>query len=488
MPVASPQRLWFERLMAIVATANLGLVLFNLSYVPGRDFWLQGKLPIPLTKLVIQVPMPAQITARYDPIKGIEPHRETQLYLETIQQLQQQKSEFGLDSLQVQATLQHLRSLSSEMIDTNPFQIANKTGTLEKIKNRMRTHIFGTKQNTSSRQAFNIFWSTDYLTATNWDQELNWFSTQIVPLIQTNYFRSLGENGQFTDNFGLIDLPFNLLFALEFLCRTYYISRRQRGVLWRDAMLWRWYDGLLFFPFWLVLPNWAWLRVLPVAIRLDQAKLINMDRLRQQVTQGFVASVAQEMSEAVVLQLLGQLQVTLRRKDLLVGFLQAQPQNQTTPDHTDELMAIATLVINVALTKVLPQLKPDLVAILGHNLEKLLSQSPGYSNLKSLPGLESLPSLLAERLANELIDALYHNLPKHQEDPVGAELTQALVQHTRQAFIQEIQQQEVLEEVQALLNDWLEDIKANYRPPHPEPSWPPRVDPSQPRLKMLKKG
>ena len=56
------RNLWFERIMAITATVNLGLVLFNLSYVPWRDFYLR-KLP--------------QIIQIYDPIKGIEPHRDT---------------------------------------------------------------------------------------------------------------------------------------------------------------------------------------------------------------------------------------------------------------------------------------------------------------------------------------------------------------------------------------------------------------------------
>ncbi len=64
----SPKRpqIYFERLMALTATVNLCLVLFNLSYVPWRDFYWR-RLP--------------QITQIYDPIKGIETHRETNNYL-----------------------------------------------------------------------------------------------------------------------------------------------------------------------------------------------------------------------------------------------------------------------------------------------------------------------------------------------------------------------------------------------------------------------
>lgn len=68
------RNLWFERLMAMIATVNLCLVLFNLSYVPWRDFYLR-KLP--------------EITQIYDPIKGIELQRETGNYLATVKELEE---------------------------------------------------------------------------------------------------------------------------------------------------------------------------------------------------------------------------------------------------------------------------------------------------------------------------------------------------------------------------------------------------------------
>jgi hypothetical protein len=73
------KNLWFERLMAIAATANLALVAFDLSYISWRDFWLRR-----VTIL--------SITQWYDPIKGIEPHRDTQQYLESVDLLTQELS------------------------------------------------------------------------------------------------------------------------------------------------------------------------------------------------------------------------------------------------------------------------------------------------------------------------------------------------------------------------------------------------------------
>ncbi|MGH1396638.1 MAG: hypothetical protein ACRAVC_21780, partial [Trichormus sp.] len=110
------QNLYFERLMAAIATLNLCLVLFNLTYVPWRNFYLRN-FP--------------ELTRIYDPIKGIEPHRETNNYLATINALEAQVSQTGLTSPQAKAKLDELSRLSREMVDNNPFADANKSGTLQ---------------------------------------------------------------------------------------------------------------------------------------------------------------------------------------------------------------------------------------------------------------------------------------------------------------------------------------------------------------------
>ncbi|HEY9874724.1 MAG TPA: hypothetical protein V6D12_14895, partial [Candidatus Obscuribacterales bacterium] len=65
---------WWAKIIAIVAVINLALVLFDLSYIPWRDLYLRE--------------FPSIVTS-YDPFKGIEPHRATQKYLNTVDQLAQ---------------------------------------------------------------------------------------------------------------------------------------------------------------------------------------------------------------------------------------------------------------------------------------------------------------------------------------------------------------------------------------------------------------
>jgi hypothetical protein len=265
---------WFERCIAILALINLGLVFFDLTYVALRDFYLQV-LP-PLTRI-------------YDPVKGIEPHPETQNYLYKVNELQEEILQTGLQSTQAANLLSELRLVSSQMIEDNPFDVANKSGTLAKIKNEIRLRT----NEQSARAAFATFWSQTYLSQQLWQSEINFFDSQIRPLIETNYYRDIDKVGNFVNLFWLIDLPFVIIFALEYLSRTFYISRRNPNLNWLEAILRRWYDLFLLLPF------WRWLRVIPVTIRLYQAHLLNLEPVRAQLNHDFAVSFAGELTEMV---------------------------------------------------------------------------------------------------------------------------------------------------------------------------------------------
>ncbi|MEH1830259.1 MAG: hypothetical protein V7L22_33805 [Nostoc sp.] len=436
---SSKQRnLWFERLMAITATVNLGLVLFDLSYVPWRDFYLR-KLP--------------QIVEIYDPIKGIERHRETKNYLELVKALEEQVSQTGLQSPQVNSRLEEIRRLSNEMIDTNPFAGVNKSGTLEKIKKRMRDRI----HNESAKQSFATFWSQPYISQKGWVQEINFFNDSIRPLIASNYYRKIGENGEFVDDFWLIDLFFVILFGVELLGRTFLLRRQHPGLSWLEAVLWRWYDLFLLLPF------WRWLRILPVVVRLDQAQLLNLHPVRRQLNQGIVANFAEELTEIVVVRVINQVQGSIQRGEL-TSWLSQQENLRPYIDinNVNEVEAIAGLLVKTIVYQVLPEIQPAIVAILRHNIETVFHQVPVYRNLQNLPGVGQAQTQLSEQLATQITTNLYKTLVSAVEDPVGAKLTSQLVETFSKVLGSQIKEKHVLSEIQSLLFDFLEEIKLNY--------------------------
>lgn len=431
------KRLWFERLMAIATLLNLSLVAFDLSYIPWRDFYLR-KLP--------------ELTQWYGSnFKGIEPYRSTNTYLQTVAALEEQIIQTGVRSPQTLSLLEKLRSQSAEMVDEDPFQTADKSGTLERIKRRMREHM----GQESSKQAFETFWSPAYLSQTNWNAATTFFNRQIAPLIRTNYFRGIDENGAPIDLFWKIDLTFVVLFGIELLARTFALSRLDK-VTWLDALLWRWYDLLLLLPF------WRWLRIIPVLVRLNQAKLVDLKPLSDRLTKGLVTSVAVELTEVVILRAIDQLQALIRQGEISRWLLQSSDgQRYIDLNNVDEGKAIAQHLVTLLVYQVLPQVKPDVEAFMHHALTRILSASPAYSGLERLPGIGNWSNQLTQQLVSQVSQNTYQALIAALEDPVGTDLLQRLVDRFGSSLKTQAQQG-ASEEIQALLVAMLEEFKINY--------------------------
>jgi hypothetical protein len=430
---------WLEKLTASLALLNLILVMFDLSYIPWRDVYLQ-RFP--------------GLTTLYDPLKGIEPHRETQGYLKTVQQLEQRLAQVNLQDAQVQSLLSQLREQSTAMIRDNPFQLANKTGTLERIKNKMRQHM----NNKSATQSFNTLLSVAHLSQAGWEKEFVFFNQQIRPLIATNYFRHYGENGDFIDRFWQIDSLFIAFFGLEFLVRTYFLSRH-RTISWIDAMLWRWYDIFL------LLPVWQYFRVIPVMVRLDQAGLVNLEHIRLQINRGVATSLGAEMTSLVVVRVLNLAQDTLRRGDALraIARLQLSRANPNQPLNKDsKLDDLLLRILQVGVHQVIPKIQPDLVALVSQVLENALQRSLVYQGVQQIPVVGELPKELAQQLVGNLSQALYDLLSNSLEDPEIAQIAEQLTQHLSEALRLTLHHQNTVQDIQWLIAELLEEVKLQY--------------------------
>ncbi|MGK7895070.1 MAG: hypothetical protein AB4372_15975 [Xenococcus sp. (in: cyanobacteria)] len=462
--VKKRRNLWFERIMALLATLNLILILFDLTYVPLRDFWFNGQVRIGYIKsayveiegvsLDLIPENLSHIITKYDDFKGIVPHRATEAYLNKIKELEQQLDSNSLDSPEIKGTLAELRDLSVNMVDNDPFAIAGKSGTLERIKNIMREHLPNPEN--SSKEAFREFWSADHL-RNQTAEELAFMQREILPLMKTNYFRYWGENNRYIDNFGLLDFPFGLIFALEFICRTWYISRTYTGVNWRDAMLWRWYDIFLFLPF------WRWLRVIPTVIRLNTAQIINLVSIQKQISQGIVAGIAEDITEVVVIRVIGQMQSSIRQGEITNFLTATESHSYIDLNDINETAELAKIVANTLADRVLPQIQPEAEALLKYSIEKAIQQSSAYQGISLIPGGKNAVSNITQQLVSQSYQAFYTTLKiALQEDKKFEKLVESLIESIRQSFISEIQEKQSLVNIENLLVDLLEEIKVNY--------------------------
>jgi hypothetical protein len=433
------KRSWFNYGMALLAGVNLGLVAFDYSYIPWRDVYLRW--------------LPGFTDWYGAQFKGIEPERSTDAYLQLVNQLAAQVSLEGLNTPKSRMLLMQLRQQSTAMIDENPFAVANKSGTLEQIKNRMRDRM----GDDSAKQAFQQFWSPVYLQRVGWQQAYGFFNQDVRPLIATNYWRGIGENGLPIDRFWLIDIWFMGVFGLEFLGRTYFLNRRYPDTTWWDAMLWRLYDVPLFLPF------WRWLRVIPVTLRLNQSGLVNLQPLRGKLNRVLISQVAIELTEVVCLRLLDQTQSLVREGRLRHWVFDDTGQRRYIDiNGVNEVQTIVQLLSTTAVYQVLPQVKPEIDAVLSHSVESALSQAPAYQGLKFLPGFDTLSHQLTQQIASEVSKNLYLSLKRVLADEQGGELLAQLISRFSQHFATEIQQEGTIKKLQSLTLALLEEIKINY--------------------------
>lgn len=434
---SSRDHIWIKRWIAILAALNLILVFFDFTYLSARSLYLQI-LP--------------SLVQSYDPVKGIHPHPETQRYLERVAALKSQLAQTEVRSPQVAALLDELRADSQVLTQDDPFP-RHDDSILETIKQDLRSRT-GAE---SSFVAFDRFWSQDYLAQTGWQTEIKFWNQQIQPLIAANYYRQVNRFGQPIDYFWLIDLPFVIIFVIDFAIRNRALRRRRPELSWLEAVLRRWYDLFL------LIPIWQWLRAIPVAVRLQQVDLINLRPLQSEVRRDVAIGFAKGLTEVVGVQAIDQLQAAIRRGDVMQWLLYPEVRRAYVEvNDQNEIKAIVTRMADIVIHQVLPQIQPDLDTFVYYSLNHIFDQLPGYRQLQYVPGINRLPKQTTERFTKNLSKNAYQSLVQIWEDPEIAEITTQLAQSFRDTLVTELQKEHNTQEIENLLIDLLEEIKISY--------------------------
>lgn len=448
---APVSRFWlhWDRAVALWAGVNLIWVVFDITYLPLRTFWLQRNLtPLPQVPLVVPLTVLPDITPIYDPVKGIEPHRETEAWLAGFDQLDR-----ALQAAQPAAVVAPLRQrqlqLTLQMLNENPFAASGNSGTLEKLKNRLRQRA-GLD---SARQSAALLLSAPWQQSHDWAGERRFWRQQILPLVATSYWRSIDENGRPTDHFWRFDLLlFQSVFAFDIALRVLRLRRRFPALGWRDALLRRWIDLPLLLPF------WRWLRLVPVVERLSSAGLINVEPLRAAVSRAVVALLALELFEVLALQLVDGAQSLIRSPQWPRWIRGLRSHQSVAVGDQQELLELIRLWGPLLLGQVAPRLSPQLQALLGHALQQ---------SLRELPGGVVVPAGVSRQLASGMVDSLV-DLSRGtaerlaQSDARQLELLQGIGDRFWEELASALERGNTLESSQLLLCTLLQQLKFTY--------------------------
>lgn len=430
------QRSWWRKIVVLLMALNVIIVGFDLSYLSLRSFYLR------------HIP---EVTRLYDPLKGIQPHPDTETYLNTARQAADRISEQGVQDPQTQHILADLRRQSRDLFEQDPFIAANKPEIFAQLSQRMTNFINAR----TTVEAFTQFWSPTYLQESGWQNALRFFSRQIEPLLMINYLRDLDEYGQFIDRFWMVDAWFILVFACALILSFSQINAQQSEANLGDILMQRWYDWFL------VLPILRWLRVIPTVVWLHQSRTIDLERILSQLTREPAAYLADRVSMFALVRLINQLKDSVNNGDLGT-FLAGSEGSYLHIGKQDKLDLILDRLLQLTLFKVMPQVRPELEQMLKHNLNRAVKTSDVYQQLEEIPGLQVLPEDVLDRLADQLVRSSYEILSDSYSDEEGKRLLEQLSSELRRSLRQELQLEISRSELRVLLADLLEEVKVNY--------------------------
>ena len=123
---------------------------------------------------------------------------------------------------------------------------------------------------------------------------------------------------------------------------------------------------------------------------------------------------------------------------------------------------ISQRLFSVAIYKALPQVKPEVDALLYHSLNNALNLSPAYKNAQRLPGIGNLIEQISKQIVSDVSRNVYGTFISALEDSKGNELTQKLAEQFLQAFKEELQKERTIQEIESLTVALLEEVKVNY--------------------------
>ena len=282
--------LW-DLFMVWVVLINLSLILFDLTYLWLRPTYFN------------YVPV---VTRIWDPVLGIEPHPLTEELIEKAD-VAEKLLELDPSSAILAATLEDLRALTLRVFIENPFERSGQTKDLDAIKGTMARetgHATSRLRNPKTlAEIARDYWSgPPELLRHRFDL----FDRQIEPRLAMNYFRGYDLDGHLVDHFWKIDLPFLVLFWIEFMARWLLAVRLHTYARWYFFPIFYWYDLLSLIPVMALRPL-RLLRVVSIYMRLRQSELsrVGKDFLSRGVA--YISNIiTEEVSDRVAVRILSE--------------------------------------------------------------------------------------------------------------------------------------------------------------------------------------
>lgn len=427
--------------MVYLAFLNVALILFDMTYLWLRPVYFDLALPVVRT---------------YDEwVKGIEPHPETARYLETVNALEAAIREGG----DVASRLAEVEDRTAELFAENPFDRSGQGRNLARIEARTRrflTEALGQAIPPGAGAGELIVRLFDVPAAPVSEEELgarlDFFDEELLPLLALNYHRDYDLDGTFVDRFWLFDLPFLLIFAVEFLVRWALAIRRRRYPKWFLFPIFNWYDVLGLVPV-KELRFFRLFRIASIYVRLYKSdhSAIGED-IVSRTARYFANIINEEISDMVSLRILNETQEELRD-----GTHQRIIREVAAPHR--EVLA-EEIVTRIHRTLASAEVTERLRAYLDQNLESSVESAKVLRRIP-LPGSVVRP--LLEVIAHVIFDALIDTLNATLETEHGRDALKEITLSSIDGLVEDLTTGETERLVREISIEAIEHVKEAVR-------------------------
>ncbi len=279
----------WDLFMVWMAIVNLSLILFDMTYLWIRPYYFH------------YVPV---VTRIYDPILGIEPHPLTE---ELSVEATGAEDLLLLDSASpgLEQRLDNLATLTTRVLSENVFdrsgQRRSRIIIARVIADEAGAPTADLMQPEVLETIVRNFWSGDPDLLRH---RFALFDSEIRPLLRENFYREFDRAGRLTDHFWIIDLPFLLLFWVEFIVRWSMALKRKTYAQWFFFPIFNWYDVLGLIPMQAFRP-FRLLRAVSMYMRLRRSELSSVGKDFATRTVEYISNIiTEEVSDRVSVRIL----------------------------------------------------------------------------------------------------------------------------------------------------------------------------------------
>ena len=415
--------------MIYLALLNVGLIGFDFSYLWLRSFYFDY-LP--------------WVVGIYDPVKGIEPHPLTTAYLDRVDHLAAALASESREPV-VEADLVELRELSRRLYADDPFERSGQGRNLGRLEARMRL-FFGASDTRGAGgvEIFERLWASGPGLA----GRLAFFQDELRLLLAVNYHREYDLDGELVDRGWLVDLPFLVIFTVEFYARWFLAVRRRTYPRWFFFPIFHWYDLLGIVPL-AQFRVFRLFRIASIYVRLYRSErtAVGSDPVSRTVKY-FANIINEEISDMVSLRILNESQEEIR------GGTHRRIIRAVLEPRRDALARELTLRIRDVLASA--DVRDKVRAFLDVNLESSVENAEA---LRRIPLPKAVVRPLVETVGTLIFDAIAETLAGTLDTEEGQDLLQDMVAAAIDGLVAELTEGEIEGLVREISLESLEHVK-----------------------------